>query len=143
VQSSLYLVKVTKMKMGTKKIVAWLLTGGVIYALSKSQDSTPKTAVHPAFIYPQGGIMDDQTEDELVMAILKYRGYNKELRKKDGSKMPEEDYRLLLADFDAAIAYYPDPSGKKRPQQNLEKIRRDLVKYRKDIVAINGFAGVY
>lgn len=142
------------MKKRTKTITALLLTGGAIYALSKMQDKdgTSNAGAHPAFIYPQGGMMDDQTEDELVMAILKHRGYNKELSKKDGSKMPEEDYQLLLADFDAAIAYYPDPTGKKRPQKNLEKTRSDLVKYKNQIVGkaegvgmgqIDGFAGVY
>jgi len=122
-----------------------------LWYLSTKGDS-PKAATHPAFIYPADGIMDDQTEDKLVMAILKHRGYNKELQKKDRSKMSEEDYQLLLADFNAAIAYYPDSTGKKRPQKNLEKIRDNFVKYREQIVAkaegvgmgpISGFSGVY
>ena len=130
---------------------------GSVYLYTKVSGSTSsKSATHPAFVYPAGSMMDDQTEDNLVMAILKHRGYNKELKKKDGSmqwvQMLEEDYRLLLADFDAAIEYYRDPTGKKRPGQNLEKIRDNFVKYRHIIVAkpegvgmgpISGFSGVY
>ena len=126
---------------------------GSVYLYTKVSGSTSsKSATHPAFIYPKGGIMDDQTEDNLVAAILKHRGYNKELKKKDGSKMLEEDYRLLLADFDAAIEYYHDSTGKKRPQKNLEKIRDNFIKYKDQIVAkpegvgmgpISGFSGVY
>ena len=140
-------------KNDLKKQMLALGVLGSVYLYAKLYGSTSsKAATHPAFIYPQGGMMDDATEDKLVMAILKHRGYNKELQKKDGSKMSEEDYQLLLADFNAAIAYYPDSTGKKRPQKNLEKARDDFVKYRDQIVAkaegvgmgpISGFSGVY
>ena len=142
------------MSLRTQKentIIGIGVLGMGLWYLSTKGDS-PKAAKNPAFIYPQGGMMDDATEDKLIMAILKHRGYNKELQKKDGSKMSEEDYQLLLADFNAAIAYYPDSTGKKRPQKNLEKARDDLVQYKDQIVAkaegvgmgpISGFSGVY
>ena len=126
-------------------------TVGLVYLYTKNSDSngTTKTSPskHPAFTYPAGQTMDDSTEDKLVTALLSHRGVNKEGSMNDGSKMSEEVYQLLLSDFNAAIAYYPN-----RPQKNLEKMRDDLVEYKDQLVAktngvgmgpIAGFGGVY
>lgn len=124
---------------------------GLVYLYTKNSDGngTTKTSPskHPAFTYPAGQTMDDQTEGKLINAILSHRGANQELHMSDGSKLTESVYQQLLADFNAAIAYYPD-----RPQKNLEKARDDLVEYKDQIVAkadnvgmgpISGFGGVY
>ena len=137
------------MSLRTQKqntMIGIALLGIVVLDYYTKKDS-PKAATHPEFTYPAGQTMNDATEDKLIDALLKHRGYNQEGSLEDGSKMSEEDYQLLLADFNAAIAYYPD-----RPQQNLEKIRDDFGKYKDQIVAktegvgmgpISGFSGVY
>lgn len=132
-----------------KKTVFLVGAGIMGYVILKnvSYSGSPKAAKHPAFTYPAGQTMDDQTEGKLINAILSHRGANQELHMSDGSKLTESVYQQLLADFNAAIAYYPD-----RPQKNLEKVRDDLVEYKDQIVAkadnvgmgpISGFGGVY
>lgn len=136
----------------------YLVAAAGAYFVIKNLDSnrttkpaaTPPAAtktVNPAFTYPAGQTMDDQTEGKLINAILSHRGANQELHMSDGSKLTESVYQQLLTDFDAAIAYYPD-----RPQKNLEKVRGDLIEYKDQIVAkadnvgmgpISGFSGVY
>tara|TARA_B110000902_G_C13945421_1_gene451462 strand:+ start:85 stop:570 length:486 start_codon:yes stop_codon:yes gene_type:complete len=124
--------------------------GGLLYVLAKNADYSgpPRKVVNPAFTYPPNQTMDDQTEDALVNALFAHRGVNKEnATMNDGSKLTEAVYQQLLADFNAAIAYYPD-----RPQKNLEKLRDDLVNFKDQLVAplegvgmgpISGFSGVY
>jgi hypothetical protein len=119
--------------------------------LQKMQAAAAEKATnekHPAFTYPPNQTMDDQTEDKLVSALLAHRDVNKQnATMNDGSKLTEAVYQQLLADFNAAIAYYPD-----RPQKNLEKLRDNLVQYKDQLVAapegvgmgpISGFSGVY
>ena len=147
--------------------------GGLLYVLAKNADYSgpPRKVVNPAFTYPPNQTMDDQTEGKLINALLAHRGVNQEgfravKRTVEelvalGVENPENPthlqswgftevlYQQLLADFDAAIAYYPD-----RPQKNLEKIRGDFVEYKDQMVVvfpvdrvgmgpISGFSGVY
>ena len=130
----------------------YLGVAAAAFLVLKSRDSgngkTAMAAKHPAFTYPPNQTMDDQTEGALVNALFAHRGVNKEnATMNDGSKLTEAVYQQLLADFNAAIAYYPD-----RPQKNLEKLRDDLVNFKDQLVAplegvgmgpISGFSGVY
>ena len=133
--------------MKSNKIILAAAAAGLLLIANYSGDGNSK-AKHPAFTHPRGQTMDDQTEDALVDALFAHRGMNKEnATMNDGSKMTEAVYQQLFADFNAAIAYYPD-----RPQKNLEKLRDDLVEYKDQLVAapegvgmgpISGFSGVY
>jgi hypothetical protein len=128
-------------------------------------------AKHPAFTYPPNQTMDRDTEVKLADALNAHAGINREgfrtvKRTVEelvalGVESPanpthlqswgftEDEHQLILADFNAAIAYYPD-----RPHQILESIKLDLVQYKDQMVVvfpvdrvgmgpISGFSGVY
>lgn len=153
------------MKKTSKRIIAVLAAGGLIYGLTQMRsDSTtlnPKkarmmTSANPAFKYPQGTPLTDEQEEELRKAILSNLGINpEEGSMQDGSKMTEQIYAQAVSEIKAAMAYYPDTSNQKSTERPLQDILNDLIEYKSQLVAgyhanagyhmgqIDGISGVY
>lgn len=166
------------MKQQGRNALTVVLLGAVGLMVLKNKDSgngkPAMAAKHPAFTYPPNQTMDRDTEVKLADALNAHAGINREgfrtvKRTVEelvalGVESPanpthlqswgftEDEHQIILADFNAAIAYYPD-----RPHQILESIRLDLVQYKDQMVIptkeipddvigmgpISGFSGVY